>query len=286
MNTIQVYYNNPQKISRVLARMAVRALYFEVKSHPKPGLVSFQSNGAHADMNGTLFYRSLFSLRHYFYQLSIQDRRAQCFESAKNLAIKAEETMLGATNGINTHRGALFALGLICISCTRLATNKCDFTPIDLHHQLIHDWQETLARHSINHLSHGAQVEKKYNIVGARKMAMQGYEIIFHILDNFILLFNAMNSLDIACLYAYAKLLATIDDTNILYRKNLCGLNFAKQEATKILLIENIEERHKYALHVHNIFSEQQISPGGVGDLIAVLIFIGQLFNEKLRWHS
>ena len=56
MNTIQACSTNPQKIARLLARLAVRALYFEVRSHPKPGLVSFACSGAHQDMNGEFIF--------------------------------------------------------------------------------------------------------------------------------------------------------------------------------------------------------------------------------------
>ena len=285
MNTIQAYSTNLQKTARLLARFAVRSLYFEVSSHPKPGLVSFVCNGAHQDMNGELFYRSLFTLRHYFYQLVMQDARESRFELLKCLAIKAEERMLVATKGVNTHRGALFALGIICISTARLAAVKREFTPLDLHHQLIHDWEETLAKHPLNSTSHGSEVYKKYKITGAKQMAMQGYEIVFRILGSFIALFETVDSLDVGCLYAYASFLAEIDDTNILYRKDIVGMDFAKQQAKKMLLIDCVEERRLFALQLHNDFSYHQISPGGVGDLIAVLLFVGQLFSEKLRLH-
>ena len=123
-------------------------------------------------------------------------------------------------------------------------------------------------------------------IIGAKEMAIQGYPIIFHILASFLRIFNETGSLDKSCLYAYAELLCHIDDTNIIYRKDLSGLNYAQQQAKKILLIDCLEERHRYGLSVHQLFSEHQISPGGVGDLIAMLLFVGQLFSEKLRCHS
>ena len=282
MNTIQTYSANPQKMARLLARLAVRALYFEVRSHPKPGLVSFSCSGAHQDMNGELFYRSLFSLRNYFYHVVMQGTMTSRFELLKGLAINAEERMLAATNGVNTHRGALFALGIICISTARLTAIKRSFSPLDLHYQIIFDWDEVLKHHALNGDSHGSQVYKKHNIIGAKQMAMQGYEIVFRILASFVELFERVESLDAGCLYAYAEFLAEIDDTNILYRKGIAGMALAKQQAKKILSIDCIQERRLFALTVHRDFSTQQISPGGVGDLIAVLLFIGQLFSEKL----
>ena len=191
--------------------------------------------------------------------------------------------MLVATNGVNTHRGALFALGLICVSTARLAAMKPAFTPLDLHYQIIHDWEETLANHALSEGSHGSQVYQKHQIVGAKQMAMQGYGIVFNLLGSFIELYQKGESLDACCLYAYAVLLADIDDTNILYRKDLAGMDFAKQKAKQLLLIDCVHERRLVALTIHNEFASQHISPGGVGDLIAVLLFVGQLFHAPLQ---
>jgi triphosphoribosyl-dephospho-CoA synthetase len=286
MNTIQHYWADPVKLARELAKIAVRSLYFEVKAHPKPGLVSFVSKGAHHDMDGETFYRSLFSLRHYFYRLIIQDKLSSSFDLLKKIATNAEVKMLAATNGINTHRGAIFALGIFCISAARLVNTKKQFTPSDFHHRLIYDWEKTLMSHYSHPNSHGSQVSKEYVVIGAKEMAMQGYKIIFQILDSFLRLFEETGSLDICCLYAYAEILHQIDDTNILYRKGLSGLKYAKQQAKKLLSIDCLLERHRLGHLLHQEFSEQYISPGGVGDLIGVLLFVGQLFCEKLKCHS
>jgi len=286
MNTIQAYYHNPKKIARELAKIAVRSLYLEVKAHPKPGLVSFVCQGAHQDMNGSLFYKSLFALRHYFYQLVMQDQVDANFASLKAIAKQAEAKMLIATGGINTHRGAIFALGIMCVSISRLVRTKQQFTPDDLQRQLISDWQQTLAQHDTDLRSHGSKVASQYAIVGAKAMAMQGYGIIFQLLTPFITLYHKTQSLDVSCLYAYAKLLYHIDDTNILFRKNMEGLIYAKQFAKDILELACLQARYHYSLEVHQLFSRQQISPGGVGDLIGVLLMVGQLFSESLRCHA
>ncbi len=267
-------------MARCLARFAVRALYFEVKSHPKPGLVSFVCPGGHQDMHGELFYRSLFSLRHYFYTLVRQDAVSRDFQGLKALGIQAEEQMLRATGGVNTHRGALFALGLVSVSVARLAMKNPRFTPLDLHLQLVHDWDKTLASHQGAPDSHGALVAKKHAVIGAKEMARQGYPIIFCILDDFLQMCAAQHALEHCCLYAYARLLEQIDDTNILYRHDAPGLMEAKYYAKQLLSIDHLEARHQYALEVHDLFSKHHISPGGVGDLIAVLFFVGQLFQR------
>jgi triphosphoribosyl-dephospho-CoA synthase len=64
--------DNPKRIARFYAKIAVRALFDEVSLYPKPGLVSFVDSGAHKDMDGQLFLRSLFGLRHYFFNIGLR----------------------------------------------------------------------------------------------------------------------------------------------------------------------------------------------------------------------
>lgn len=270
---------------RSFAKMAVRALYFEVKAYPKPGLVSFIDTGAHQDMNGETFFRSLFTLRHYFYQITKQGLGNYSFSQLKSTAIEAELRMFDKTQGINTHRGAIFSLGLLCVSSARLAKRQKIFMPIDLHQQLIKDWQIALTHHRGNANSHGALVRQEYKIIDAKQMAIRGYDLVFNLLPSFIALFIETQSIDEACLMVYLELLLRIDDTNILYRKGRFGLDYAKENAAHLLAIACRHARYQESLKLHQLFSDQGISPGGVADLIAVLFFLGQLFCEPLRCH-
>ncbi|KTD74262.1 triphosphoribosyl-dephospho-CoA synthase [Legionella tucsonensis] len=268
---------------RTLARIAVRSLYFEVKAYPKPGLVSFKDAGAHHDMNGTTFYRSLFSLRHYFYQITKKGLVNDSFEELKQAAIEAEQRMLEKTQGVNTHRGAIFALGIVCVSVMRLAQEKMQFTPEDVRRQILKDWPRHLTNHLGHPESHGALVRQKYKVVDAKQMAMHGYDLVFQLLPAFISLFRETRSLDAVCLFAYAELLLHMDDTNILYRKGKPALDYAKNRVAELLAICCLQTRRKKALELHQFFSETGISPGGVADLLSVLLLLGQLFCEPLR---
>ncbi len=268
---------------RSLAKMAVRALYFEVKAYPKPGLVSFVDSGAHHDMNGETFYRSMFTLRHYFYQISREGVMNHSFEHLKRTAIQAEQRMLEKTRGVNTHRGAIFALGIFCVSVAKLTREQKGFTPTELHQQLLRDWETNLVGHNANPNSHGASVRRERKVIDAIQMAIQGYDLVFQLLPAFIALFADTKSLDTACLFAYLELLIKIDDTNVLYKKGRLGLDYAKYIAADLLAIPCLKTRKEKALEIHHEFSKEGISPGGVADLIGVLLFLGQLFCEELR---
>lgn len=278
-----LFYDTPDEsaIAEQIARLAVRALYFEVKAYPKPGLVSFIDSGAHHDMNGTTFYRSLFCLRHYFKQIARQAMAGSPFKTLRQSAINAEQKMLETTQGINTHRGAIFALGLLTASAARLAKSQQPFESSDLQSQLIKDWQVALKSHQPDCRSHGSQVRKKYRIIDAREMAVIAYQPVFELLLPFTSVYQHSEDLNQACLFAYLKLLLTIDDSTILYRKGPEALFYARQKAQELLFIDTLEIRKQRAIVLHHVFSEQGISPGGVADLLAVLLFLMQLFNSK-----
>ncbi len=285
MYNIPISCQTEDKIARGIAKIAIRALYFEVKAYPKPGLVSFIDSGAHWDMNGETFYRSLFTLRHYFYCIAAQGLANGCYENLRQIGLDAERRMLQKTAGVNTHRGAIFALGILCVSVSRMIKEKKRFTPHDLYLQLIKDWSIRLKHHQTEQSSHGAIVRQTYKIVDAKQMARDGYSLVFHLLSSFLTVYEESLCLNKSCLFAYSQLLILVDDTNILYRKGGAGLLFARQKAQEILSIECLDARQQHAIQIHRLFSREGISPGGVADLISVLLFIGQLFCEPLLCH-
>ncbi len=98
-----------------VAQAATRALYDELALYPKPGLVSLVDNGSHADMTALTFVRSISALRPYFHEIAILGAGDAPFtELLERLGIAAERRMLLATGGVNTHRGSIFTLGLLC----------------------------------------------------------------------------------------------------------------------------------------------------------------------------
>jgi hypothetical protein len=105
--------------ARAVARLAVRSLHEELCLYPKPGLVSLVDTGSHDDMDAVTFMRSLFSLRHYFKKICLAGWDNAPFAQLKQLGIAAEAAMLKATRGINTHRGAIFSLGMLCATARR-----------------------------------------------------------------------------------------------------------------------------------------------------------------------
>jgi triphosphoribosyl-dephospho-CoA synthase len=131
-----------------IARTAVGCLYAELVLYPKPGLVSLVDNGSHADMNAATFLRSLFALRHYFRQICAAGRDDAPFARLRALGIAAERRMLAATGGVNTHRGAIFSLGLVCAAVGSASAQGLQLTPAVLRAVLLIRWGDALGAHA------------------------------------------------------------------------------------------------------------------------------------------
>lgn len=262
-----------------VAGYAVKALFLELKSYPKPGLVSFVDSGAHTDMDANTFYKSLFALRNYFSQVVRYGNKGCDFFALKKLAIQAENTMLRVTNGINTHKGAIFALGLMSAT---LASFDEVIGLSDLKENFILQWQKPLQMHDTLISKSRQQQREKYNIKGAKDLAIDGYSIVFDYFEEFIYDYKH-NSLDMAVINAYVYLMQNMDDTNILNRCGYDTLIYAKNRSKDLLNCQSTELLNK-AVSVHREFSLANISPGGVADMIALLLLLGQYYYKDLVW--
>jgi triphosphoribosyl-dephospho-CoA synthase len=109
--------------ARWLAQTASACLVDEARLSPKPGLVDSRGNGAHQDLNLALMERSAHSLQPTFHALAQQSWRRPADvalrETVGRLGREGEAQMMQATAGVNTHRGAIWALGLL-VSATAM----------------------------------------------------------------------------------------------------------------------------------------------------------------------
>ena len=101
-----------------IGKMAKQALLEEVYTAPKPGLVDPYSNGAHDDMDLALFEKSAACLESYFAEMArlgmeYWDEQELLFQKIRRVGIQAEKAMFQVTDGVNTHKGAIFTLGIL-----------------------------------------------------------------------------------------------------------------------------------------------------------------------------
>jgi triphosphoribosyl-dephospho-CoA synthase len=262
-----------------LARAATHALHDELALYPKPGLVSFIDNGSHDDMTARTFVRSIFSLRDYFRQIAALGAADAPFAELERLGIAAEQRMLEATGGANTHRGAIFTLGLLCAAAARPG-NACAGarSATSLRVRLVERWGAALAaRVDDGGASHGQRAARRHALHGARREAANAFPVLFEIAVP-TLATALRGELDRrhAQLEAFFAVMASLADTNLIHRGGLDGLRYAQQQARSFLAAGGARrpDAVAHAEAIHREFVARRLSPGGSADLLATACFV------------
>lgn len=261
-----------------IGSLAVRALYREVALSPKPGLVSPADSGSHDDMDFRTFLRSLQSLRGYFPEITRLGVTAPDFEPLRQLGVAAEAKMLAATGGINTHRGAIFNIGLLCAAAGALAAEGAPLSAESVCAAVTGRWADAiLGAANPAARSHGAEVARLYGCGGARREAADGFPAALEIgLPAYSTALDATGESDHAAIQCLFALIAHLDDTNLLWRGGVEGLAYAQRLAREFLaeggvLAAGWESR---AQAIHTRFVARRLSPGGSADLLGVTLFL------------
>lgn len=265
--------------SRSLARLAVRSLYAELALYPKPGLVSLIDNGSHDDMNAVTFMRSMFALRRYFGQIAHAGMVDAPFHELKQLGIEAERRMLRATGGINTHRGAIFCLGLLCAAIGRCQAQGLALRAETIQSVLVERWGRELAGHSCNagSGSHGAQALLRYAASGAREEGARGFPSVFAVgLPALRRTLAAGRGMRLARVDALFVLMAHISDTNVYHRGGLEGALTVRRQARAFVARGGTaaSDWEARALASHRDFVAARLSPGGAADLLGAVCLL------------
>jgi len=272
-----------------IANWAVQALLYELAASPKPGLVDRFDNGAHDDMNYYTFLKSINSLKCGFYNIAEVSNSfsgkglKEWFSLITPIGRAMEREMLKATDGINTHKGAIFSLGIICSSVAYMMqhTSSDNLNSILIRNSirnmtegLCHQYLESIT--VSNHLSHGELLYKKYGITGIRGEAESGYKTVYehglpYLKENRELPINDL------LVNTLLKLMTVTEDTNILWRHNSQTLEYVKDSATDALRKGGMktEAGVKAIYQMNESYKAANISPGGSADLLAVTILLG-----------
>jgi triphosphoribosyl-dephospho-CoA synthase len=262
-----------------LARAATHALHDELALYPKPGLVSFVDHGSHDDMTARTFVRSIFSLRDYFRQIAALGAADAPFAELERLGIAAEQRMLAATGGANTHRGAIFTLGLLCAAAARPGDARARaHSPALLRARLVERWGAALAaRVDGDGASHGQRAARRHALHGARAEAANAFPVLFEIAVP-TLATALRGGLDHrhAQLETLFAVMASLADTNLVHRGGLEGLRYARQQARSFLAAGGARRRDAvaHAEAIHREFVARRLSPGGSADLLAAAAFV------------
>jgi len=277
--------------AREVARLAVRALHAELCLYPKPGLVSPVDSGSHDDMDAGTFMRSMFALRHYFRQICLAGWDDAPFARLKQLGIAAEAAMLKATRGINTHRGAIFSLGMLCAATGRARAQGTPLTPAALRAAMLIRWSEELAAHAAPlavgnaahidggdaHPSNGLRVAAQYAVSGAREEGALGLPSVFEVGLPALLAARARGaSVTEERVDTLYTLMAHISDSNVYHRAGPQGAQIVRDHAERFLAMGGTASIDwlARAIDSHQVFMRHRLSPGGAADLLAACCFV------------
>ena len=258
----------PTTLPYIIAHLATQALQAELDTTPKPGLVDKDNNGAHRDMDYALMQRSIHTLHPYFVQLALLGctDALPTHTSIRDIGIEAEKAMLSATNGVNTHKGALFSMGLAVVAAAHEKNTDSLQTTIKA---LAASFPDTNGTHGSKAklLSKGTTAIK-----GALDNAREGYEMLFAEWLPFYI--ERRKEHDAHTLHkTLLRIMCDLDDTNVIYRTDLATAEEVKQEARALL--DNFSKAALKDMDRH--YTTRNISPGGAADMLSLTIFIGSI---------
>ena len=264
-----------------IGRAATAALYEELALHPKPGLVSFVDNGSHDDMTAATFLRSLFALRRYFPAIAALGAEDAALPALERAGREAEARMLRATAGVNTHRGAIFTLGLLCASAGWRAARGLPPDAGGLRVTLRERWGKALAaRRPADAGSHGQRAARALGLRGASEEAALGLPALFEVaLPAWRRAHAGGLRGDALRLEVLFHVIAVLDDTNLAHRGGLAGLRHAQRRAREFLAAGGAArpDARMHALEVHADFVRRRLSPGGAADLLAAACWLARI---------
>lgn len=253
----------------LVADLAERALRLELDTTPKPGLVDRQDNGAHKDMDYALMSKSISALRPYLTRLAVESAKDIDPAKIKEIGIEAEKAMLKATGGVNTHKGALFCIGLSVAAASYLASTTGSVEA--------YSFKELVSRAASEIPSargtHGAEAKRSFKAVGALENARAAYPELF---ADWLPYYRSLEDDPFRCHKTQLHIMTTLDDTNILHRRGAEGLAHAEAEAARLL--EDFSESGLSSLNKD--FIRENISPGGSADMLSLTIFIESIINN------
>lgn len=276
-----------QKVGQYLTQ----AILLEVSTHPKPGLVTRLSNGAHKDMSIFTFMMSSAVLSKAFNDLQDigQEHRgtlAELFCKLRSYGVGAEAELLRVTKGVNTQRGILFAGGIVsAVSgyAMNMGLSRNALLP------MIKEMAAGLVARELKNLDHAAMTagEKlyyKYGITGIRGEVENGFpSVINHGLPALEDAFEKGATINDALVHALISLMTVVEDSNVIWRTDYDTLLEVQRIAKNILSLGSVfTEKGRMAIaETERYFLQRRISPGGSADLLSVTITLYLLEHKE-----
>lgn len=284
----------PTTIPYIIGHLASMALQTELDTTPKPGLVDRNDNGAHRDMDHALMQRSIQALHPYFVRLAQLGftGKQPCHDEIVNIGIEAEREMFKVTGGVNTHKGALFSIGLAAVAlageafCRITQAEGCGTMAYDdVNSKQIQSLSNSIA--SLARLfpdtngTHGSKAKANNILKGALDNAREGYTQLFKAWLPFYI--DRIAEGDNYALHkTLLRIMCDLDDTNIVYRTSMETMQEVKTEARQMLDTSRNIVNFEAALQAMNTdYIHRNISPGGSADMLSLVVFLSCVVRKQ-----
>jgi holo-ACP synthase/triphosphoribosyl-dephospho-CoA synthase len=280
------------RLSNHIGLLMQKALFYEVNTSLKPGLVDRLHNGSHKDMRLSTFINSAYSLTDYFCQCVKEGLSCDCskkelpllFQKLRGIGKQAEKNMLFATQGINTHKGIVFSGGILCAAIGYyISTNSKDISSENFLLSLPEICRCMLPELLSDYLTltpdtaktNGEKLYLKYKITGIRGEAKEGFPLLFNVgFPLFQAVLKKGFSLWQAGLITLLHYIACTEDTNLIIRSDYQLACKIQKDLQQFLAHATYEEQLSILPKLDAFFVSRNISPGGSADMLALTYFL------------
>ena len=278
-----------------IAQLAQKSLIYEASTYPKPGLVTPLSRGAHRDMDYRTFVDSAVALLPcYINCVSVGlELHAlppeEVLPRLREVGKLGESEMYGATNGVNTHKGAIFLIGLLCAAAGRLHSaeellvpERVAETAASFVKGIVERELRTL-RHGLTDCTSGELAYILHRVDGARGEAQRGFPSALAALNDLKSFADSPLPFREQLAHVLIAIMADNADSNLIARGGVEAMEEVRERAKAVLAAggmltpkgrEGIEEMEK-------ILVEKNFSPGGSADILSCAVFLWLLENDR-----
>jgi triphosphoribosyl-dephospho-CoA synthase len=268
-----------------LAQMAVDALVDEAMLTPKPGLVDMRGSGAHTDLSWLLMCRSAYALQPAFHAMaeagtSIEDM-VELRRRIGAIGRDAEAAMMAATGGVNTHRGAIWALGLL-VTAASACGEGADAQIIASSAGALAGIEDPDAPAQTGHK--GERACREHGVGGARGQARAGFPSVIEAALPMLQLSRARGDAEAhARVNALLAVMAGLDDTCLLARGGRKALDATQLGARRVLALGGIgtPNGRKALARLEARMRLLHVSPGGAADLLAGALLLDRIGTQQ-----
>lgn len=277
---------------RYIGSKAVEAMLMEAVCAPAPGLVDRYNSGAHTDMDIFTFMRSTAALGPAMYSCAAcgymhEDSPSALLRRIRPIGRQAETDMFAATGGVNTQKGLLFVMGIMCAAAGAVYHERLGSEGAVTAEQIL-GYVKEMGRHLVaqeleamqlaeKDMTAGQRLFKQYGIRGIRGEVEDGLPAVLYTgLPAYKAAKKAGVSDDVMLLHTLLALMTVVEDTTIVHRHNPQQLRDVQADAQRIMSLGGAltEEGFQAIVDLDASYSSRRISPGGSADLLAVTHFL------------